>query len=119
MCFLWLKLMVKEVVYRNEDTMNEIMEKTYLLIDELDNSDIIHNITEYKNKIMHNKEIKELVNKGNNTNDEYVIREIKKKLYQYDDYKNYIENYNKLMYIVMDINRRFNKLVNSKGCMKV
>lgn len=99
--------------------MNEIMEKTYLLIDELDNSDIISNITMYKDRLMSNKEIRELVNKGNDTSDECVIREIKKELYKYEDYKNYMDNYNKLMYIVMDINKRFKELINSKGCMKV
>ena len=50
--------------------------------------------------------------------DEYIIREIKQKLYTYDDYKNYMDNYNKLMYIVMDINNRLNKLINNKEFSK-
>lgn len=99
--------------------MNEIMEKTYALIDELDKSDIIKDITFYKERIMNNDKIRELVSKGNNTDDEYIIREIKQKLYTYDDYKNYMDNYNKLMYIVMDINNRLNKLINNKSCHKV
>ena len=99
--------------------MNEIMEKTYVLIDELDKSDIIKDITFYKERIMNNDKIRELVSKGNNTDDEYIIREIKQNLYTYDDYKNYMDNYNKLMYIVMDINNRLNKLINNKSCHKV
>lgn len=99
--------------------MNEIMEKTYVLIDELDKSDIIKDITFYKERIMNNDKIRELVSKGNNTDDEYIIRKIKQKLYTYDDYKNYMDNYNKLMYIVMDINNRLNKLINNKSCHKV
>ena len=99
--------------------MNDIMEKTYVLIDELDKSDIIKDITFYKERIMNNDKIRELVSKGNNTDDEYIIREIKQKLYTYDDYKNYMDNYNKLMYIVMDINNRLNKLINNKSCHKV
>lgn len=99
--------------------MNEIMKKTYALIDELDKSDIIKDITFYKERIMNNDKIRELVSKGNNTDDEYIIREIKQKLYTYDDYKNYMDNYNKLMYIVMDINNRLNKLINNKSCHKV
>ena len=99
--------------------MNEIIEKTYVLIDELDKSDIIKDITFYKERIMNNDKIRELVSKGNNTDDEYIIREIKQKLYTYDDYKNYMDNYNKLMYIVMDINNRLNKLINNKSCHKV
>lgn len=99
--------------------MNEIMEKTYDLIDELDASDIIKNITFYKTKIMDNDDIRELINKGNNTLDDYVIMDIKKRLYKYDEYKNYMDNYNKLMYIVMDINNRFNKLINNKNCHRI
>lgn len=99
--------------------MNEIMEKTYLLIDELDKSDIIKNITFYKERIISNEEIRELVDKGNNSSDEYVIRDIKKKLYEYLDYREYMDNYNKLMYIVMDINNRFNKIIDSKNCYRI
>lgn len=99
--------------------MNEIMEKTYDLIDELDASDIIKNITFYKTKIMDNDDIRELINKGNNTSDDYVIMDIKKRLYKYDEYKNYMDNYNKLMYIVMDINNRLNKIINNKNCHRI
>lgn len=99
--------------------MNEIMEKTYLLIDELDKSDIIKNITFYKEKIISNNEIRELVDKGNSSSDEYVIRDIKKKLYEYPDYREYIDNYNKLMYIVMGINSRFNEIIDSKNCHRI
>ena len=99
--------------------MNEIMNKTYELIDILDNSDIIHNLEKYKDKIINNKEIQELINIGNNTKDEYIIRDIRVKLYKYDDYKNYMDNYNKLMYIVMDINNKYKKIINERGCYKV
>lgn len=99
--------------------MNEIMEKTYDLIDELDASDIIKSITFYKTKIMNNDDIRDLINKGNNTLDDYVIMDLKKRLYKYDEYKNYMDNYNKLMYIVMDINNRFNKIINNKNCHRI
>ena len=99
--------------------MNEIMEKTYDLIDELDASDIIKNITFYKTKIMNNDDIRDLINKGNNTLDDYVIMDLKKRLYKYDEYKNYMDNYNKLMYIVMDINNRLNKIINDKNCHRI
>ena len=99
--------------------MNEIMEKTYDLIDELDASDIIKNITFYKTKIMNNDDIRDLINKGNNTLDDYVIMDLKKRLYKYDEYKNYMDNYNKLMYIVMDINNRLNKIINNKNCHRI
>lgn len=99
--------------------MNRVMEKTYLLIDELEKSDIIKNITIYKEKIINNQEIQELINKGNKETNDYIISDIRKKLYKYNDYKNYMDNYNKLMYIVMDINSRLNKITNNKNCYKI
>ena len=99
--------------------MNKVMEKTYLLIDELEKSDIIKNITIYKEKIINNQEIQELINKGNKETNDYIISDIRKKLYKYNDYKNYMDNYNKLMYIVMDINSRLNNITNNKNCYKI
>lgn len=94
--------------------MNDIMDKTFKLIDVLDNSDIIKNITIYKDKIINNREIQELISKGNNTCDKYMIMDIKKKLYEYSDYVNYMKYYNELMYIVMDINSRFKSITGNK-----
>lgn len=99
--------------------MNKIMECTYDLIDELDKSDVIRDIAIYKNNIMNNKELRDLIDKGNNCDDEYLVRDIKKKLYEYEDYRGYMDCYNKLMYIVMDINSGFNKLVSVKNCHKI
>ena len=98
--------------------MNEIMEKTFELIDVLDESSLIYNLTKYKNKIINNKELSELIREGNNTSDEYLLLDIKRRLYKYDDYKNYMNYYNELMYIVMDINSRCNKLLGNGGCFK-
>lgn len=98
--------------------MNDVMEKTFLLIDELDNSDIIYNITLYKNNIMNNKELRDLIDEANKIDDEYMLKDIKIKLYEYDDYKNYMHYYNELNFIVMSINKRFRELVNDKGCFR-
>jgi hypothetical protein len=98
--------------------MNEIMKKTFELIDILDESSLIYNLTKYKNKIINNKELSNLIREGNNTNDEYLLLDIKRRLYKYDDYKNYMNYYNELMYIVMDINSRCNKLLGNGGCFK-
>ena len=92
------------------------MECTYELIDVLDKSDIVKNITKYKERIMNNNEIRELVRQGNNEKDEYVVRDIRQKLYTYDDYRGYMDNYNKLMDIVREINYRMKKLTDVRGC---
>ena len=94
--------------------MNEVMDKTFKLIYVLDNSDVIKNRTLYKNKVISNTEIQELINIGNKTMDKYKLMDIKRKLYKYEDYVNYMKYYNELMYIVMDINSRFKSITGNK-----
>ena len=98
--------------------MHEIMEKTFILIDALDNSDIIKNIELYKEMINNNDELKKLIQKGNSTIDEYQLMEIKNKLYRYEEYKNYMHYYNELMYIVMEINSRYKRIIGKGSCYK-
>ena len=90
--------------------MNEVIEKTYDLIDELDNSIIIKEILLYKKEITDNKEIQELLSRGNNLEDDYALKSIKEKLYSYKEYKKYMENY---------INNKINSLINNKSCHRI
>ncbi len=94
--------------------MNEVMDKTFKLLDALDDSDIIKNITLYKNKIINNNEIQELLKKGKDIKDDYELMDIKRKLYKYPEYVSYMKYYNELMYIVIDINSRFKKVTGNK-----
>lgn len=94
----------------------DIMNKTYELIDVLDNSSLIKELTYYKNKILDNKELCSLIDRGNKEDDRYVLMSIKKDLYKYMEYKKYMELYNELFFIVMDINSRFKKLFNERSC---
>ena len=96
--------------------MHDIIEATYELLDELDNSDIIKNLIIYKNKVKNNKKLIVLINKGKEETDKYIIMDIKNKLYKNIDYKNYIKYYNELFYIVMRINNYYKKVVNDKVC---
>ena len=94
------------------------MNKTFELIDVLDNSDIIRNIEICKDKIEENKELKELIQKGNNNlDDKYLLMDIKNKLYKYPEYNDYMHYYNELMYIVMDINSRYKKIIGKGSCL--
>ena len=96
--------------------MHEIIEATYELLDELDNSDIIKNLVLYKDKVKNNKELINLINKGKNTEDRYIIIDIKRKLYNNNDYKNYINYYNELFYIITKINNYYKKITKTKTC---
>lgn len=99
--------------------MNEIMNKTYELIDVIDGSDVVKNLDMYKKRILRNQELRDLIVKGNSSNDEYLIMDIKRRLYNNSDYKGYMENYNQLFYIVMEINKRFDKLIGDRSCYKL
>ena len=98
--------------------MNEIMKKTYELIDVLEESDLISDLGSYKERIENNQGLFELIKKGNSTEDEYLLLDIKRRLYRNEDYKGYMDRYNELMYIVMDINYRYSKLLGKGRCHK-
>lgn len=96
--------------------MNEIMKKTYELIDVLEDSELVHDIEVYRSRIMEDKNLTDLIYEGNHTDDEYVLLDIKRRLYKNKDYQSYMDKYNELMYIVMDINYRYNKLLGKGRC---
>ena len=94
--------------------MSEIIEKTYELLDTLDNSELIKNLTYYKNKLLKNNEILTLIkdiNKETNNENKIIL---KKKLYTYDDYQKYISSYNELSLIILKINKKYSEYTNTK-----
>lgn len=97
--------------------MNEIMEKTYELIDMLECSDVVGSLVYYRDRVMSNCELQSLIHDGNVGNDPYRKMAIKRRLYQNKDYQGYMDNYQVLMYLVMDMNSRYQKL-SGKGCCK-
>lgn len=98
--------------------MNEIILKTYELIDEFEKSDLIKDLTYYKEKVINNNELKKLIEKGKNTEDKYLLLEIRQKLYKNNDYKKYMEKYNELYLIVLKINNKYKEITKSKVCKK-
>jgi len=96
--------------------MDNVIEKTKNLIEVLEGSELIKNLDYYKNKVLCNKEIMYLINKYNNSNDEYEKLDIKNKIYKYEEYKLYMKYHNELFYYVLDINNRFKKLTNERRC---
>ena len=96
--------------------MNKIMQKTYELIDVLEDSELMKDIGMYRERIESNRELSELIKRGNSIDDEYVLLDIKRRLYKNSDYKGYMDKYNELMYLVMDINYRYNKMLGKGSC---
>jgi len=97
--------------------MSLIIEKTYNLLDVLDNSELIKKLTSSKEKLNKDDEVLSLIKKINQelNNEKKII--LKKELYNNKNYKDYIDSYNELSYIVLKINNQYKKYTNTKGCM--
>lgn len=112
---------LKQIVYnffKRRKGMNEIMEKTFELIDVLEESSIIKDITYYKDRILRNDDLRGLIDKGNSSDDKYLVMDVKRRLYKNKDYEGYMKAYNELMYIVMSINNRYKKLLGKGSCFR-
>lgn len=96
--------------------MDNVIDKTKKLIEVIDSSDLIKNLDYYKNKVVCNNDIMNLINKYNKSNDDCEKMDIKMRVYKYEDYSNYMKYYNELFYYVMDINKRFKMYTDERGC---
>ncbi len=97
--------------------MSEIINATYKLLDTLDNSEVIKKITKYKAVLEKDKEILSLIKKINKEHNTKIKIELRKKLYSNSNYKNYMDAYNELNYIVLKINNKFKEYTNTKECI--
>ena len=96
--------------------MDNVILKTKNLIEVFEASELIKNLDYYKNKVINNKEIMNIINRYNSSNDEYEKMAIKKDIYKYDDYNLYMKYYNELFYYVMRINTMFRSFTSERGC---
>lgn len=96
--------------------MDNVIDKTKKLIEVIDSSDLIKNLNYYKNKVVLNSEIMNLIDKYNDSNDDYEKIVIKREVYKYEDYSLYMKYYNELFYYVLEINNRFRVYTDERGC---
>ena len=98
--------------------MSDIIQATYNLLDYLDDSNIIKNLTKYKTKLLNNKEILKEIELFKKTKDKEKQIAIRKSLYNNKDYSNYMKYYNELYYIILKINKKYAEYTNTKesGC---
>ena len=94
--------------------MSEIVEATYKFLDNLDNSDIIKNITKYKHNLLNNKDILSKIDKIKKEKDNNKLIIGRKEIYNNDDYKIYMKYYNELSLIIMQINKKYKEYTNTK-----
>lgn len=93
--------------------MSDIIENTYKLLDALDNSDLIKNLTNAKKKLEQNPQIISLIKEYRKETDTNKLISIKQILYQDEDYQQYIKSYNELSLIILRINKQYQKYTNA------
>lgn len=87
--------------------MSDIIDKTYKLIDALESSSLIKNLTKYKNKLLKDKEILQKIKKTKKETNPDKLISLRKELYQNNDYKMYMKYYQELYFIVLKINKKY------------
>ncbi len=94
--------------------MSEIINKTYELLDTLDNSDLIKNLTKYKNRLLKNNELLQEIKNTKSLTDKDSLIEKRISIYGNTDYKLYMKYYNELSFIVLKINQKFKEYTNTR-----
>ena len=93
--------------------MSEVIEKTYKLLDTLDNSSLIKNLTKYKNRLLNNNEVLLKIKNTQKEKDNNKLISLRKELYNNNDYKMYMKYYQKLSFIVLKINKKYAEYTNT------
>ncbi len=98
--------------------MHDIIGKTYELLDALDDSEMMRDLVYYKEKLLLNEEVLALIKTAKESKHDYEKVKIKKELYLHDDYRHYMDSYNRLADIVREFNYRMQQLVGNRRCLK-
>ena len=67
--------------------MNEIIENTFIFIDDLEKSDLIKELTECKEILLKDNKVLNLIKEYNNLEDTNILLNLKKELYQNHTYQ--------------------------------
>lgn len=94
--------------------MSDIINATYNFIDILDKSDLMRELTSSREILMKNKTLLNEIASIKRENDNKVIIEKRKAIYENKDYKKYMECYNELSLIIMKINKKYAEYTKTK-----
>lgn len=98
--------------------MNEIIENTFIFIDNLEKSDLIKKLTECKEILLKNNKVLNLIKEYNNLEDTNILLSLKKELYQNHTYQRYMELYDELYMLVKSINKKYSSYLGENVCQK-
>ncbi len=92
--------------------MEELIEKTNILISKIDDSEQVKRIKELNKKLSKDKELKKLIEDYSISRDE----SIKSKIIDNELFKEYKLNETDINLFIMDINSRLKSINGNKGC---
>lgn len=98
--------------------MNEIIENTFIFIDNLEKSDLIKKLTECKEILLKDNKVLNLIKEYNNLEDTNILLNLKKELYQNHTYQRYMELYDELYMLVKSINKKYSNYLGENVCHK-
>lgn len=98
--------------------MNEIIENTFIFIDNLEKSDLIKKLTECKEILLKDNKVLNLIKEYNNLEDTNILLNLKKELYQNHTYQRYMELYDELYMLVKSINKKYSSYLGENACQK-
>ena len=96
------------------DEMSEITIATYNFLDALDNSNLIKELTIYKEKLLKKKNLLQAVEEAKKEKNNNILLTKRKAIYEDNDYMMYMKYYNELSLIVLKINKQFKKYTNTR-----
>ena len=96
--------------------MGIIIDKTYQFLDVLDSSDLIKNLTKYKNKLLNNPELLKNITTVKKETDTAKIITGRKSIYANEDYKIYMKCYSELSYLILKINNKYKEYTSTHNC---
>ena len=94
--------------------MGLIIEATYYFLDTLDNSNLIKNLTKYKNRLLNNKELLLQIEDTKKEKNSELLIEKRKQIYENEDYKMYMKYYQELSFIILKINKKYYEYTSTK-----
>ena len=74
------------------------------------------NLEYYQQRVVLNKKLLELINRYNNSNDDYEKMSLKQEIFKDNNYREYMKCYNELFFYILKINKKFRGYTSDKGC---
>lgn len=87
--------------------MDKVIKSSKRVVKTLDESELMRRAERYKKRVIENKELLDFIRKYNEALSDEDKLAIKKDLYEDEDYKEFMKDYNEVCEIIMNLNKNF------------